>query len=144
MNNEDFLQLALFAKETAKKKNTILPPSFMKEVKGIFYDGCVERGAGSSFRAQAHAHNSTTDKYFGWICVRGSNSKTLSRKLGVIVQNSNGQMEIIKPSQTLIHEYAHILTPDHWHDDAWRQKMRELGQPIGQQYQKKPRTIKKR
>jgi len=140
MEDEDFLRFAVFAKENMKKKNTILPPAFMKEVKGIFFGGCVARGAGSSFRAQAHAHNSTSDKYFGWICVRGFNQKTLRRKLGVIVQNDDGQMEVVKPSHTLMHEYAHILTPDHWHDDVWRKKMRELGQPIRQRYRKRPKT----
>lgn len=27
----------------------------------------------------------------------------------------------------MIEELAHILTPGHWHDDAWRKKVRELG-----------------
>ena len=98
------------------------------EVKGIFVGGCVKRGVGSSFRAKAHTHNMTDDKYFGWICVRSL------KRVGEVKGNV-----ITKPSQLLWHEYAHILTPNHGHDDAWRNKMKELGQPITEQYKKKPR-----
>jgi len=98
------------------------------EVKGIFVGGCVKRGVGSSFRAKAHAHCWTDDPYFGWICVRSA------KRLGEV----QGQ-EITKPSQLLWHEYAHILTPDHYHDDAWRRTMKVLGLPITEQYQKKKR-----
>jgi hypothetical protein len=98
------------------------------EVKGVFIGGCVERGVGSSFRAKAHAHNMKKDAYFGWICVRSI------KRVGEVKGNV-----IIKPSQLLWHEYVHILTPDHWHDDTWRKKMKELGQPIQEQYRKKRR-----
>jgi hypothetical protein len=98
------------------------------EIKGVFVGGCVERGAGSSFRAKAHAHNVKTDPYFGWICLRSI------KRAGEVEGNV-----ITKPSQLLWHEYAHILTPDHFHDDAWRKKMKELGQPIQKQYAKKAR-----
>jgi hypothetical protein len=80
--------------------------------KAVFVNGCIERGDGSSFRAKAHAHNSKTDKNFGYICVRSA--KRLYTK------KSN------KPSMLMIEELAHILTPDHWHDDVWRKKVREL------------------
>jgi hypothetical protein len=98
------------------------------EVKGVFIGGCVARGVGSSFRAKAHAHNEKTDPYFGWICLRSI------KRAGEVKGNV-----ITTPSQLLWHEYAHILTPNHFHDDAWRKKMKELGQPIQKQYQKKKR-----
>lgn len=79
------------------------------QVKGVFVEGCVERGDGSSFRRKAHAHTSKTDKHSGWICIR-------SRKR--LIQKS-----------LLIHELAHILT-GHGHDDIFRRKVRELGGTI--------------
>lgn len=102
------------------------------EVKGIFIGGCVERGVGSSFRAKAHAHNANKEpyiKYFGWICVRSI------KRIG----ETSGQV-VTKPSRLLWHEYAHILTPNHGHDDTWRAKMRELHQPMESQYDKKTRS----
>ena len=101
----------------------------------IFVGGCVERGEGSSFRAKAHAHNERKDEYFGWICFRSA------KRLGVVAAASDPMfdIEIIKPSRLLVHEWVHILTPNHYHDDTWRAKMRELGQPIPKQYDKKTR-----
>ena len=83
-----------------------------KGFKGVFYNGCIERGEGSSFRRKAHAHNEKNDRYFGWICFRSK--KRIFTKTGT-------------PSMLLKHELAHILTPNHWHDDSWRKKVRELG-----------------
>ena len=98
------------------------------EVRGVFVGGCVARGPGSRFRAKAHAHNFKSDPHFGWICF-------LSLKRVGEVEGKT----ITNPSAVLWHEYTHILTPNHYHDDVWRAKMKELGQPITERYKKKPR-----
>lgn len=112
-------------------KDVVLPVDWDCKV---FIGGCVERGVGSSFRRQAHAHNFKQDSYFGWICVRSIKRIGQYRQ----ISNDDGTLTIIidKPSMLLIHEYAHILTPNHWHDDIWRGKVRELGGQIDKQYKK--------
>ncbi len=117
-------------------------PGEMPEIKGIFLGGCIERGVGSSFRRQAHAHNHKSDAYFGWVCFRSI--KRLGAWRGIpstSAGNSSAETVVVidKPSRTLFHEYAHILTPNHGHDDTWRRKMEELGQPIPKHYQRKKR-----
>lgn len=81
--------------------------------------------------ARAHAHNMDKTKcqreHFGWICLRSPKR----------LRTANGN-----PSRTMLHELAHILTPNHWHDDVWRSKMKELRQPIPDQYRKRPRAKK--
>jgi hypothetical protein len=98
-------------------------PAEMPGVAGIFIGGCVDRGEGSRFRARAHAHNHSGANY-GWICF-------LSEKRVFTAGN--------KPSRILWHEYAHILTPKHGHDDAWRATMKNLGQPLPARYKKAKR-----
>jgi hypothetical protein len=113
----------------------IRPPLGMN-VKGIFAWGCVSRGEGSSFRAKAHAHHRKGDPYFGWICFRST--KRLPALAALIDREWDAEV-VGKPNRILMHEYAHVLTPDHAHDDAWRSVMRRLRQPIPKQYSKKPR-----
>jgi len=105
-------------------------PEFKQYEVQVFVGGCVARGDRSSFRAIAHSHNvlgkRKANKWFGWICVRSP------RRL----RNEKGE-----PSATMWHELAHILTPNHWHDDVWRKKMIELSQPIERRYQKRKRIF---
>lgn len=89
---------------------------------GLFVGGCVKRGDGSSFRAQAHAHTAKGDTQ-GWICVRSR--KRLYTPAG-------------KPSMLMLHELAHILTGE-GHTDKWRAKLRELGGQITKRYLKRTR-----
>jgi hypothetical protein len=89
-------------------------------VTGIFVGGCID--GRKSFRRRAHAHNEKGSQYPGWICVRSE--KRLYTSSGTL-------------SRTMWHELAHILTPGHGHDDAWRAMMRKLGQPIPKHLQKK-------
>lgn len=97
-------------------ENKIYSVPSWPEVKGVFVGDCiarVEAGIGKGKlpgNCYAHAHNDANSKYFGWICV---NSGT---ELGRIEGKS-----ILEPSSHLKHEYRHILTPDHGHDDAFRQ-----------------------
>ncbi len=96
------------------------------QVAGVFVGGCVERGEGSSFRRRAHAHNSKTDPYFGWICVRSW--RRIGRG-GFAEQVPPGAWNgtITKPSNLVLHEVAHILHPGQGHTDAWRNEVHRLG-----------------
>lgn len=108
------------------------------EVTGLFIGGCIARGVGSAFRAQAHTHIARTDPHRGWICVRSH------RRLYAAARNPDGTWTTTdKPSRLMWHEYAHILTGT-GHDDRWRQAMRDLGQPIPARYRPKKRANTRR
>ena len=108
-------------------------PFAWPEVKALFVGGCVERGVGSSFRAQAHAH--VTGAHAGWICVRSH------WRIYAATRNPDGTWGTsARPSRLMWHEYAHIVT-GHGHDDRWRATMRQFGQPIPAQYRKRTRRI---
>lgn len=106
------------------------------EVAGVFIGGCVERGIGSRFRHQAHAH--TSGEHKGWICVLSH------RRLFASVRYTDAWGDTYwdtsdRPSRLMWHEYAHVTT-GHGHDDRWRTEMRRLGQPIPQRYKKRKRA----
>lgn len=85
------------------------------EVAGIYVGGCVERGVGSRFRAQTHAHTHARDEYRSWICVLSA------RRLFM----ADGQ----RPSRVLMHEYGA------GHTDAWQAQM--CRQPIPARYRRR-------
>lgn len=89
-------------------------PDEMPEIEGLFIGGCVQRGVGSSFRRQAHAHNHPDDETYGWVCVRSPKR----------VLTPSG-----KPSALMYHEYAHILTPKQGHTIKWAKTLANLGHP---------------
>lgn len=103
------------------------------EVAGVFVGGCVDRGAGSRFRHQAHAHTGKDDSHRGWICVLSH------RRLFAASRGADGSWEATeRPSRLMWHEYAHVLTMQ-GHTDAWRAAMRRLGQPIPERYKGRKR-----
>lgn len=87
------------------------PPIPVEGVR-IFVGGCVARGVGSRFRRQAHAHNGRGDPLFGWVCV-------LSQRRVLTASGAWGQL--------MLHEFAHIASPNHGHDEVWRKMARSLG-----------------
>ena len=99
------------------------------EVAGLHIGGCIDDNR--RFRHQAHAHN-YGGKHPGWICVLSHR-----RIFGTTRTPEGGWVPTDQPSRLMWHEYAHILTPGHGHDDTWRAKMRELGQPIEAHYKRK-------
>lgn len=113
----------------------IFPPSEWGEVKGIMMDGCV-RGTKLSTKVKAHAHilprlvrNRAHEFFVGWICVH-------SPYVGVVKSSI-----LQRPSQTMIHEYAHILT-NHGHDDVFRNMLYEIGGLRGHTHMWKNLTLR--
>ena len=132
------LREALEVMRAFYRRATVAVPLTMPQMKGIFLGGCVCRGVGSSFRAQAHAHNSRKDEFFGWVCFRSI--KRLGEVVLVECDDGTTEIQIVKPGKVLIHEWAHLLVPDEGHTDRWRAKMKELGQRIPKNCQKKTRS----
>ena len=90
---------------------------------GIFVGGCVERGEGSSFRAQAHAHTNPRTAHAGWICVRSL------KRIGEYVASADAAFdgEITRPSTLLWHEETHHHLPyGVGHGARFAAKMRDL------------------
>ena len=91
-------------------------------VKGVFVGGCVERGDGSRFRAKAHAHDSKTDPYCGWLCFLSA--KRLSCR------------------ELLLHELAHLIAKA-GHVDKWRKVLLDLGGTLDEVYDEKGKLVLK-
>lgn len=107
-------------------------------VKGFFVGGCIKRGEGSSFRARAHAHNchpnNPLETYYGWVCFRSL--KRILKCVALYLPSSSSiwHGELTDTNRIIMHEYVHILTPNHGHDKIWKEKMRSLKQPIPKRY----------
>lgn len=93
------------------------------ELNGLFVGGCVERGVGSSFRAQAHAHTEN-GPFYGWVCVRSYRR----------IFTPSGRL-----SQLMLHEIAHVIVRQ-GHTDKWRECARCIGYRLPERYRKKQRV----
>lgn len=114
----------------AEIETRVIPCPFdWPEVAGIHIGACVDdEGGWACPTVIAHAHNKRVDRWFGFICVRLSEGQLFATPMP-----GRGP----RPSRVAWHERAHLLTPGHGHDDAWRRVMRELGQPIPDRYRKR-------
>jgi len=81
---------------------------------GVYVGGCIDDGgAWRLWREQhGHAHNDTTDPWFGWICI--IEPKDVLTKTG-------------RPTGILLHEFAHMLCPNQGHNAAWKKAVTALG-----------------
>ena len=124
-------------------------PRQWKECRGIFIGGCIKRGEGSSFPLKAHSHNDTRFPLFGWICVRSAKrvgkfhlfDERLADIEVVNYQDFDGMID--KPSNLLLHEYAHLLTPDQGHTPTFYKRLKDVGGHItaGDRY-RAPKAVK--
>lgn len=106
----------------------------LPEIRGVVVGGCIDkprlREAQALGIVTAHCHNNTKDRNFGWICI------TKDGMTGYQLMDGSGDFDgvVTKPNANVLHEYAHILTPDHGHDRAWMGEMRALGQTVPMHY----------
>lgn len=77
-------------------------------LRGEHYDRFSKRSI------EAHAHNHRADRAFGWICVADERH----------VWTPSGDL-----SRVLLHEYAHLLTPNRRHGRQWQEAVTALGWP---------------
>ena len=83
-------------------------------IRGIFVGSCVdERNAWGCWEgASSHAHNHTTNAWYGWICVLNPKD----------VLTPSGKM-----TAALAHEIAHLLCPNSLHSRAWKVAITRMG-----------------
>jgi hypothetical protein len=86
--------------------------------RGVVVGGCRLRGESydrfSKRSINAHAHNHARDPAYGWICVA-------EERFAV---TASGNL-----SRVLLHEYAHLLTPNRRHGRQWQNAVTTLGWP---------------
>src|SRR3954462_2657146 len=90
---------------------------FDPEFVGIYIGGCVSAAPMSYFYGHTHCRRKGLEPY-GWICIR---------------DHSNVVTDAGMPSQTLLHEYAHLLT-DEAHTVAWANVLILLGGTVDPRY----------
>lgn len=83
---------------------------------GIYVgDGCVTGSSPLEWRdVDAHAHNSTDDEWFGWVCV--------ADPYDVVTEKGN-------ITALMKHEIAHILCRNALHSKRWKAIVTCLGAP---------------
>lgn len=98
------------------------------EVAGISVGGCITTHR--RIQCRGHAHNNTKNKDYGWICLRTHRGlKTLPND-GTLFDES-----LFTPNKVALHEYAHILAPNHGHGKAWKVQMKKLKQSVPRRYE---------
>lgn len=87
---------------------------YFPDVWGVYVgDGCVSRLDPLEWReVDAHAHVARNDPWRGWICIADPRRVITVRK---------------NPTHLLLHEVAHIIRGNHYHDNAWKAVVSDLG-----------------